>query len=274
MDLYSSVSYELSKRITQRYSSSFSVSSRLFDKTIRPHIYAIYGLVRIADEIVDSYQGKTTRQILDALESETYEALKSGYSTNPIVHAFACTARQYNIDKQLIAPFFASMRIDADKNYTPEQYETYIYGSAEVIGLMCLKVFCAGDETSYCTLAPGASSLGSAYQKINFLRDFAADYAQLGRIYFKDVTFEQFNDADRDAIITDIRRDLNRAKHAVVALPPSAKKAVLTSYNLYSALLRKLADTPAENLKRNRVRISSAHKLRIILLSLATRRAA
>ncbi|RYX79301.1 phytoene/squalene synthase family protein [bacterium] len=269
MDLYTSVSYRLSKQLTLRYSSSFGMSSRLFSSAIQPHIFAIYGLVRIADEIVDTYRGTDARAILDQLETDTYAAIQSGYSANPIIHSFALTAQTFAISDDLIAPFFTSMRMDIPPStYTPDDYQSYIYGSAEVVGLMCLRVFCGGNQAQYDTLRPGASALGAAYQKVNFLRDLAADYTELGRVYFPGVTFNTFNDAAKQLIIDDIRADFNAADSAINALPPSSRVAVRVSYRYYIQLLRRLERTPAENIKSVRIRIATPHKLWLLVQTL------
>lgn len=268
MDLYTNTSYEAARLLTLRYSTSFGQSSKLFAPAIRKHIYAIYGLVRIADEIVDTYQGKDVAKILKDFESETFAALRSGYSTNPIVHAFVTTAKRYGISRDLIKPFFKSMRMDLKpQTYNTHLYKQYIYGSAEVIGLMCLKVFC-DDETRYKRLERGARALGSAYQKVNFLRDIAADFRERGRVYFPGVTFETFTEKKKVALIRDIERDFAKAKPAINALPKTAQKAVAVSYAYYSELLRKLAKTSAETLKTRRVRVSGLKKARLFTKAL------
>ena len=273
MDLYANVSQQLARTLTRSYSSSFSASSLLFPKHVRNHIYNIYGLVRIADEIVDTYQGDNKRELLDRLESETYASIESGYSTNPIVQAFVITAQKHLIDEELIAPFFASMRSDITLKPTlsQTQYDEYIYGSAEVVGLMCLKVFVAGDKADYDKLANGAKHLGAAYQKTNFLRDFASDYTELGRVYFPGVTFAKFSETDKKAIVTDIRADFDVAKLAIPQLPESARRAVRASYYVYRELLDELALTPADTIKSSRVRISNWRKSNVILTSLANK---
>ena len=271
MDLYSTLAYDTSRRITLGYSSSFGLSSRLFKGSIRPHIYAIYGLVRIADEVVDGGATTNAASLLDELETSTYRAIADGYSTNPVVHAFALTARQYRIDRELIEPFFASMRLDlSPQTYTTDLYRTYIYGSAEVIGLMCLKVFCDKDSQLYIDLAPGAGALGAAYQKVNFLRDMAADYRTLGRFYFPDSTFDTFDTAAKQSVVDDIRHDFATAKPAVDHLPASAKRAVLTSYQYYYRLFERLDHASVETIKQRRVRLPAAEKLWVLLQTAAT----
>ncbi len=270
MDLYDKVAYDTGKHLTLSYSSSFGISSRFFARNVQPHIYAIYGLVRIADEIVDTYKGSDARTVLDDLEKSVYASLKSGYSTNPVVHAFCLTARRYAIARSLISPFFASMRMDLmPQTYKPSEYEKYIHGSAEVVGLMCLKVFCAGDEKRYKSLESGAAALGSAYQKVNFLRDMAADYHELGRLYFPGVTFESFDDVAKQKIIADIRKDFRRALASLRRLPPSSRMAVMMSYVYYSELLKKLARTPASVIKSTRIRVSTPRKLTLLAATLA-----
>lgn len=265
MELYTDVAYELSRRLTLRYSTSFSMSSRLFDHSIRQHIYAIYGLVRIADEIVDTYRGDDAKAQLDNLEQESYLAITSGYSANPIVHAFATTARQFDISQIQLAPFFASMRIDLHpQTYTDDSYAEYIHGSAEVVGLMCLKVFTAHQPDTYEQLRPGAQALGAAYQKVNFLRDMASDYHELGRLYFPGVHYESFTEQDKQTIIADIENDFSAAAVAIQQLPPSSKKAVTLSYFYYHELLDRLANESVETLKSKRIRIPILQKLRLL----------
>lgn len=271
MQLYDQVSYDISQLLTTSYSSSFSASSLLFSRQIRRHIYSIYGLVRIADEIVDTYQGSDKLAQLDGLESETYAAIERGYSVNPIVHSFAKTAKQYRIDQDLIAPFFASMRIDIDppKAFTTEQYQRYIVGSAEVVGLMCLRVFTDGDQEHYERLKVGASRLGAAYQKVNFLRDMADDYNRLSRVYFPGVDFETFDDEAKKVIEQDIEQDFRQAGQSIRLLPASSKRAVRASYTVYYQLFTELRNTPATTIKKKRIRLSNRRKTLLIAKSLA-----
>lgn len=261
MELYTQTSYELSEQLTKRYSTSFSASSQLFAKEIRKYIYAIYGLVRVADEIVDTYRGADAGEQLAGLKTELYRALKSGFSANPIVHAFAVTAREYAIGNELIEPFFDSMASDlANTTMTNAEYRQYIYGSAEVVGLMCLKVF-TKQTGDYKTLAPGAQALGAAYQKVNFLRDIKADYKALGRLYFPGVTYKGFDDTAKAAIIADIRHDFATALPALQKLPKNCRGAVTTSYHYYFALLKRLERAPAATLKQRRIRVPDAKKV-------------
>lgn len=262
MELYNRTAALLAEALTKQYSTSFSMASTLFARDIRSDIYNIYGLVRIADEIVDTYDGPDQASLLNDLEQETYEAIKRGFSTNPIVQAFAATASKYGIDQHIIAPFFDSMRLDLQPQvYDAELLQTYIYGSAEVVGLMCLKVFCNGDDELYKDLAPGAKRLGAAYQKVNFLRDIADDYTVLRRYYFVGSSFDTLDESAKQAIINDITNDFDAAKPYVANLPVNARKAVTLSYSYYRELLKKLSDTPIEEIKQRRVRLSKSQKL-------------
>lgn len=265
MDLYSQTSYELSRRLTQRYSTSFSLSSRLFTSDIQPHIYAIYGLVRIADEIVDTYRGKDAATLLDELEHDTERAIRTGYSPNPIVHAFALSASTYGITTELTRPFFASMRVDlAPTTYTEDTYRDYIYGSAEVIGLMCLRVFTRNDTALYESLAPGARALGAAYQKVNFLRDIRDDHKRLGRVYFPGVQFDSFSNQQKQTIEADIEHDFTAALSAITKLPKGIRPALMMSYEYYYALFSKLKRADVQDLKTSRIRVANSHKLLLL----------
>ncbi len=265
MDLYKTTAYRMSQLLTNAYSTSFGMSTRLFSATVRPHIYAIYGMVRIADEVVDSYNGPHQRQLLDDLETEVKAAIKRGYSTNPIIHSYALTAARYGIHLAHITAFFKSMRMDlTKKTYDQAEYETYIYGSAEVIGLMCLKVF-VDDNATYQKLEKGAASLGAAYQKVNFLRDIKADAGDLGRWYFPFSSLEFFDEKAKLRIIQDIDNDFENAKKAVNQLPDSSRRAVQLSVTYYQALLDKIRTTPAEKLKTHRIRIHNARKLQLFV---------
>ena len=272
MELYTRTSLDISKLLTTRYSTSFSLSSRLFGKDIRPHIYAIYGLVRIADEIVDTYAGSDQEAQLNALEAETYAAIDRMYSANPIVHSFARTAQQYGIEKDIIKPFFDSMRMDIHpKEYDDAMYAAYIHGSAEVVGLMCLRVFTENDSELYDKLALGAIALGSAYQKVNFLRDITDDRARLGRTYFPGVKYDSFNEADKKAIVESIKIDFDAAAKTIPSLPNSSRTAVASSYVIYMKLLNKLASSSVEEIKASRIRLSAYEKLSLVISAIARR---
>ncbi len=269
MDLYNDFAYQTSRQMTLKYSSSFGISSKLFSSDIKKHIYAIYGLVRVADEIVDTYMSQAAAEILEQLRSDTYLAIDRGYSVNPLVHSFALTARQYGIDKTIINPFFDSMAMDlSPKTYNTDLYHDYIHGSAEVVGLMCLRVFFQGDDRLYAKLRDGAAALGAGYQKVNFLRDLAADHGQLDRIYFPGYTFDSFDEAAKMSVIADIEADFNKADAAIKGLPSNCQTAVRLSLNYYSQLLYKLKITPIQVIKRQRVRVKTAHKLWILLVTI------
>lgn len=233
---------------------------------MRVHIYAIYGLVRIADEIVDTYRGSDAPILLDELKNETLRTLKTGYSSNPVVHAFAVTAKLYNFDEDVIEAFFESMRMDTEPYVnTAANYSRYIYGSAEVIGLMCLSVFTEGNHEQYKKLADGARALGAAYQKINFLRDLASDNNELDRWYFPDSSYESFTDTEKQRIVDDIENDLASAKQALGQLPKTSKRAVSLSLHYYGRLLDKLRAASAEDIKQQRIRVPGSLKLALYM---------
>lgn len=266
MELYTRTSYQLARALTERYSTSFSMSARLFSRTISTHIYAIYGLVRIADEIVDTYTGNDKRTILNELEKDVYRAILTGYSANPIVHAFAETARTYDIPESLVKPFFASMRMDiTKKSHTDASYRKYIYGSAEVVGLMCLKIFCAGNPELYNDLKAGAQSLGSAYQKINFLRDIGADAQSLGRWYFPEGSYKTFSNGLKQRIETEIAEEFDQALEYIIKLPIGSRKAVYASFVYYRLLEDEIRARSAKQLKETRIRVSDAKKLSVLI---------
>lgn len=266
METYNQSAEAASKIITETFSTSFGSATKLFPQSIRQDIYNIYGLVRIADEIVDSYQGKEVEALLYDLEVETNKAVRRQFSSNIVVHAFAATAHRYGIGADLTEPFFASMRMDITKaTFTDEEYKTYIYGSAEVVGLMCLKVFCKGDTQKYEQLASGAKALGAAFQKVNFLRDIKDDYETRGRYYFPVGAYKTFDEATKLAILADISADFEHAKGAIVLLPSEARKAVNAAFHYYGALYKKLQHTPATKLQQERVRVSNAQKFFMLL---------
>lgn len=232
---------------------------RLLDASLRPHIAAIYALVRVGDEIVDTYRGKDIPSQLDTLEQETKRALASGYSANIIVHAFALTAREFDIPASYVTAFFKSMRDDISRTaYTQKQYETYIYGSAEVVGLMCLRVFAPDHFEAF---ESGARRLGAGYQKVNFLRDIAADHHELGRWYFPTGSYATFNDVAKKRLVAEIKKDFAAGQKAALKLPASSRYAVLLSVAYYSQLLKKVEKTHVETLKVKRVRVNDLTKL-------------
>ena len=265
MQTYNLVSKQVSQLVTKRFSTSFSSASKLFDQSIRTNIYDIYGLVRVADEIVDTYQGTDCLKLLNELENDVMRAIKTGFSANMIVHSFTLTARQYNITADLIKPFFESMRTDiTSKKFTKKQYDDYIYGSAEVIGLMCLKVF-SGDNKQYQALTPSARQLGSAFQKVNFLRDIADDYRARGRYYFPNGSFDDFDDSKKDKIIIEIEKEFSQAKIGLDKLPDNSQKAVKLAYAYYLQLLDELKNSSANKLKNTRISVTKAYKVKLLL---------
>nr|WP_274635589.1 squalene/phytoene synthase family protein [Microbacterium bovistercoris] len=257
------------------YSTSFGMTTYLFDRVTRTHVRSIYALVRVADEIVDGAAAEagvdpeSQRILLDALEFETAQAVTGGYSANLVVHAFAHTAREAGIDDTVIAPFFASMRRDVTcTEYTVPEVADYIHGSAEVVGLMCLRAFLIHDAVDAATrrrLEEGARRLGAAFQKVNFLRDLSADWEDLGRSYFPGVRPDELCEADKHRILDDIDADLNVAAAAIAELPPGSRAAVTAAHALFSALSRRLRRTDANRLLSTRVRVSNLHKLTILV---------
>lgn len=271
---YDAVAQASAAVVIEGYSTSFGWASRLLHRPVRGHVRNIYALVRLADEIVDGPlaaldPARSTRQ-LDDLERETYEAMETGYSTNLVVHAFAITARRFGLDRDHVRAFFASMRTDLTRSvHTPESLDEYIYGSAEVVGLMCLDVFLGAEgRTDVADLTPGARSLGAAFQKINFLRDLAADHDDLGRTYFPGLDLTAFSDADRDLLVADVQADLDRAATVIPRLPSNSRTAVSAAHGLFSELNRRVAAVPAAELLRTRVRVPAPTKARILAAAL------
>jgi phytoene synthase len=272
--LYTRAARESSAQVIAAYSTSFGWATKLLEPAMRQPVRDIYAMVRVADEIVDGparEAGADAEAILDAFEAETYRAIEAGFSANLTLHAFAQTARQYGIGRDLIGPFFASMRADlTESTHTQESFERYIYGSAEVIGLMCLKIFVAEAKRSYSTaeietLERGACALGSAFQKVNFLRDISADFNRLGRSYFPGVTPTDFDNAKRDEIVADIAGEIETARLTLELLPAGARKAVRAALLLFASLNRAIAATEASKLSTTRIRVSDARKLFIVI---------
>jgi phytoene synthase len=271
--LYDRVAMEASAVVIHRYSTSFGLASRLLAPTVRQHVENIYALVRLADEVVDGVAAEACLEPeaigkqLDELERETNEALRCGFSTNLVVHAFALTAKETGFGAELSTPFYASMRSDlSETRHTPESFDRYVYGSAEVVGLMCLKAFLAGRRYSAADearLVDGARHLGAAFQKINFLRDLAADFTALGRSYFPGVDVESFNESQKRDILDDIQNDLRIARATLPLLPPSSRRAVALAQGLFAELTRRLRETPASVLVTTRIRVPNPVKMRI-----------
>jgi phytoene synthase len=247
------------------YSTSFGWASRLLEEPVRTHVRSIYALVRIADETVDgpdpAFPAEERSRLLEELAAETARAVAGARSTNLVVQAFAVTARRYGIGAELIDPFFASMRADLTVcAHDPVSLAQYVHGSAEVVGLMCLRVFVDGSDAEHDRLAPAARALGAAFQKVNFLRDLAEDHDELGRTYFPGLDPDAFDDAHRDRLLDDIDADLAHAASALPQLPASSRRAVGAAHGLYAALSRRLRATPAAQIRRARVRVSDPEK--------------
>lgn len=261
MNLFHSVSHECSKITTARYSTSFSSAIKLLHRDIRRPIYDIYGFVRFADEIVDTFHAFNKEHLLADFKKQTYEAISEKISLNPILNSFQITVNRYNIDLHLVEAFFNSMEYDLDKsNYDAEGYATYIYGSAEVVGLMCLYVFCNGNKEQYEELKPSAQALGAAFQKVNFLRDVKADYQQLNRVYFPGVDFNDFTHSMKKEIEKDIQRDFDKAYEGIVRLPLQARFGVYLAYKYYLSLFKKIKSVQPQKILEHRIRIPNYHK--------------
>ena len=262
--LYKEVSFSCSELITKSYSTSFSLGINTLHKSIHKPIYAIYGFVRFADEIVDTFHNLDKEKVLDKFEGDTYDAIKNRFSTNPVLHSFQLVVNKYKIKKDHIEAFLKSMRMDLSmKVFNKKSYKEYIYGSAEVVGLMCLKVFC--DENEYQKLEKYAISLGSAFQKVNFLRDIKSDFEERGRIYFPGVKFETFSEVDKKSIEKDIVKDFNNAIVGIKMLPSLAKTGVYLSYKYYLELLDKIKSKDFSTIKTERVRVSNTKKFMIFV---------
>ena len=256
MNIFHEVSQGCSRLTTERYSTSFSGAIRLLHRDLRAPICNIYGFVRFADEIVDTFHGHDKADLLARFKSDTYEAIDRGISLNPILHSFQLTVNRYSIDPELIEAFFRSMEFDLDKrSYDQLGYEEYIYGSAEVVGLMCLYVFCDGDHAHYEELKPYARSLGAAFQKVNFLRDVKADYQQLDRVYFPDVDFNRFTPDMKRRIEEDIAKDFHHAYIGITKLPLKARFGVYLAYKYYLSLFRKIKRMKPHRILEERIRI-------------------
>lgn len=269
MQLYNETSFECSKIITQKYSTSFSLGIKAFNKRLHYPIYAIYGFVRFADEIVDTFHDFNKLELITNFRLETFNAITNKISLNPVIHSFQLIVNQYNIPLNQIDAFLKSMEMDLGKaTYSADSYKEYIYGSAEVIGLMCLKVFCGNNNELYLKLMPQAKSLGSAFQKINFLRDIKSDFEDRGRTYFPDVDFQFFTEEDKLAIQEDIRKDFEEAMIGIKQLPDACRAGVYIAYVYYLELFEKVKDTSAISISERRIRISDRRKLWLLAQAL------
>ncbi|MES2560945.1 MAG: phytoene/squalene synthase family protein [Bacteroidota bacterium] len=267
--LFDKISVECSKLTTRQYSTSFSLGIFFLNNRLRNPIYAIYGFVRFADEIVDSFEGYDKKNLLLKFKQDTYDAIQYGISLNPILNSFQQVVHEYGIHSELIETFLRSMEMDLEKtSYSKEQYDQYILGSAEVVGLMCLCVFTEGDKTLYQALKPSAMKLGAAFQKVNFLRDLKADYQVLGRTYFPEVDLTRFSSQTKKEIETQIEIDFKEALTGIRKLPSASKGGVYLAYVYYYSLFEKIKNTPAHKILSERIRISNGEKLGLMVNSM------
>ena len=264
--LFTDTSLACSKLITTRYSTSFTLGIRTLDEALHLPIYAVYGFVRWADEIVDTFHDQNRAELLAEFERQTYEAIERGFSLNPVLHSFQQVVREYGIDREFIAAFLHSMALDLeDQHYHPGLYEEYIYGSAEVVGLMCLRIFCRGNDTQFQQLKEPARRLGAAFQKVNFLRDIRSDFEDRGRVYFPGVVYQHFNDVKKAEIEADIKADFEAGYAGIQQLPRSAKLGVYLAYVYYLKLFYKIKQLPAAHIQEQRVRVPDNTKLLLLL---------
>tara|TARA_B100000579_G_scaffold346286_1_gene299119 strand:+ start:95 stop:934 length:840 start_codon:yes stop_codon:yes gene_type:complete len=268
-NIFDEVSYSCSEKVTKTYSTSFSLATRLLSKNIRKDIYNIYGFVRLADEIVDSFHDYNKNELFHDFSIDLDKALNNKIHLNPILNSFQYTFHKYNIDKELVKSFMKSMRMDLTKKKynTIEEYKEYIYGSADVVGLMCLKVFVQGNNELYKKLKNNAMKLGSAFQKVNFLRDLKADKEDLNRTYFPNTQFESLSESEKDEIINDIENDFKKGLAGIKELPLDAKFGVFMAYRYYNQLLKKLKKTPATEIINRRIRVPNLKKIELLTRS-------
>ncbi len=265
MQLYRSTCMECSKLITQNYSTSFTLGIKTLHKKYHESIYAIYGFVRAADEIVDTFHNYDKEGLLEQFRQDTYQAIERGISLNPVLHSFQAVVNDYKIERELIDAFLHSMEMDLhDHNYNQDLYKEYIYGSAEVVGLMCLRVFVEGDEESYQSLRESACSLGAAFQKVNFLRDMKSDFHDRGRVYFPGVDFNAFDISAKRIIEEDIQRDFDHALGGIMRLPAGARNGVYLAYKYYLRLFKKISKLPPSRILQERIRIPDSEKMVIL----------
>lgn len=262
LTLFDEIALKCSRIITTSYSTSFSLGIKLLSVKYRPAIYAIYGFVRVADEIVDTFFDQRQKEMLDKFRVDTAEAVRDMASANPVLHAFQWAVNTYHIDHEFIDAFLFSMEMDLTlKNHDRLSYNRYIYGSAEAVGLMCLRVFCHDNPAKFDTLREPARKLGSAFQKMNFLRDIKSDYVERGRIYFPEVDFNNFTADSKETIEADIDMEFRDALEGIRRLDRGSRRGVYLAYLYYMALFRKIRNTPAEEVTRKRIRISNLRKL-------------
>lgn len=266
--LFDTVSLKCSKLTTRAYSTSFSLGINCLKKELQGPIYSIYGFVRFADEIVDTFHNHDKATLLQRFKGDTYRALEEGISLNPILNCYQETANKFKFERELTDQFLKSMEMDLHfKSYNQAKIEEYILGSAEVVGLMCLRVFCEGDEAEYQKLKPSAMKLGSAFQKINFLRDLNADFNGMGRNYFPGIDLTRFDEESKSKIEADIANDFHAAYLGIKQLPRKARFGVYVAYLYYLALFKKIKNTPSHVVLQNRIRVRNRHKLSILAYS-------
>jgi phytoene synthase len=267
-ELFDEVSIKCSQVTTKSYSTSFSIGIWCLDRELRNPVYAIYGFVRFADEIVDTFHDYNKKDLLNRFRKETYLAIEEGISLNPILNSFQATVRRYSIERELIDLFMQSMEMDLDKKeYDADRLEQYILGSAEAVGLMCLRVFCNGNKEQYAALKPFAMSLGAAFQKVNFLRDLKADLAGLGRTYFDGLEMTEIDGLRKQAVEESIESDFQKAYAGIRQLPKSSRLGVYVAYIYYKALFNKIRNAPPEKILQSRIRIPNRHKMGLLAYS-------
>jgi len=267
--IFDRVSQSCSKVVTESYSTSFTLATRMLDASIRGDIYNIYGFVRFADEIVDTFHDYDKNRLFNTFEISLHDALEHQISLNPILNSFQHTYHKYNIPRPLVDAFMKSMRMDLTKSVylSDEEYKAYIYGSADVVGLMCLKVFVKGDEKMYEELKESAMALGSAFQKVNFLRDLKEDFEDLNRTYFPNTNLNELDEASKEVIVADIKADFAKGYDGILKLPQEAKFGVYTAYKYYYKLLKKLQNTPSLEIKNTRIRVPNYQKIGLLAKS-------
>ncbi len=264
--LFETTTFECSRIITKRYSTSFSMGIRVLHPRFHNPIYAIYGFVRYADEIVDTFRGSNKEELLHKFKTDTYEAINGKISLNPVLHSFQNVVNQYNIPLPLIASFFESMGMDLQINrYDDQSYEKYIYGSAEVVGLMCLNVFCENNKTQYNNLTHAARKLGAAFQKVNFIRDIGEDYKERGRVYFPHLKITHLSEEAKLQIVNDIEQDFKEAKRGILNLPAGCRAGVYLAYAYYVLLFKKIKRSSIQNILTGRIRIADPIKIFLML---------
>lgn len=267
--LFDQVSENCSKIVTESYSTSFTLATKMLDRSIRQDIYNIYGFVRFADEIVDSFHDFNKEELLNLFELDLKKSIKDKISLNPILNSFQKTLNKYDIDYELVNSFLKSMKSDLNKKQylSSEEFDEYVYGSADVVGLMCLKVFVKGNQKKYDNLKPYAMSLGSAFQKVNFLRDLKADHDGLNRSYFPNLNIDKFDEKSKTIILNEINKDFSHALKGIFLLPSSARFGVYTAYKYYLKLLNKLKNTNPLKIKSTRIRVPNYQKINVLARS-------